>query len=91
MSGAVDVYLVSSPEAYHLALANPGVVDLPLAEPLVETRAGFAVKKGEQEWLNFLNAWIIARDADKWIDTSHQYWFRSVQWRTEHTQEEAAE
>ena len=83
VSGDAHAYLVSGPEAYFLALANPGVVDLPLGEPLVETRSAFAVRKGEQGLLNFLNAWIEAREADKWIETSKQYWFRTVQWRSQ--------
>jgi polar amino acid transport system substrate-binding protein len=81
VAGDADAYLVSGPEAYFLALANPGVVDLPLGEPLVESRAGFGVRRGEQEWLNYLNSWIQAREADKWIETAHHYWFKTVQWR----------
>ena len=81
LSGEAIAYLVSSPEAYFFTLAHPGQVDMPLAEPLVESRAGFAVRKGEQEWLNFLNAWIEAREADNWIETAHHYWFKTVQWK----------
>ena len=56
-------------------------LDLPLAEPLVTYKAGLAVRKGEQEWLNFLNARITARSSDKWLEATHDYWFESLAWR----------
>jgi polar amino acid transport system substrate-binding protein len=39
------------------------------------------VKRGEQELLNFLNAWITARAADKWLSATHKYWFETLKWR----------
>jgi polar amino acid transport system substrate-binding protein len=39
------------------------------------------VKKGEQEMLNLLNAWISARAADKWLSATQKYWFTSLKWR----------
>ena len=43
--------------------------------------SGMGVKKGEQGLLNFLNAWITARAADKWLSAIHKYWFKSLKWR----------
>ena len=50
------------------------------AKPLVGYSEAMAVRKGEQEMLNFLNAWIEARTADKWIDTTRNYWFETMDW-----------
>ena len=83
LEGKVFAYVASLPEVQFLALSQPKVVDLPLSKPLLESKAGFATKKGEQELLNFLNAWIVSRKADKWIGTTHKYWFDSIQWRKE--------
>ncbi len=85
LDGTVHAYLVSGPEAYFFTLENPDVVDMPLAEPLASSRAAFAVPRGEQEWLNFLNAWVNAREADGWIKTAHHYWFRTIAWRNKET------
>ena len=42
---------------------------------------GFAVGKGDPDFLAFLDAWIEAREADTWLPTTHRYWFRTLQWR----------
>lgn len=86
LDGDAHVYLASLPEARYLALANPQVIDLPLAEPLLDSRAGFAVRQGEQNWLNFLNAWIVAREADRFLATAHAYWFESLDWASDVTE-----
>ncbi|MEO1092030.1 MAG: transporter substrate-binding domain-containing protein [Pseudomonadota bacterium] len=80
LEGRAHGYVASLPEVRFLALANPETIDEPLGDPLVRSRAGFAVKKGEQAMLNFLNAWIVAREADRWLPTAHGYWFGSLDW-----------
>jgi len=80
LDGEVDAYVASMPETVFLALENPRVVDLPLEELLLGASEAFAVKKGEQEWLNYLNAWIEARKADHWIPVTRRYWFQSIEW-----------
>jgi len=80
LAGEVDAYVASMPEAVFLALENPRVVDLPLEELLLGASEAFAVRKGEQEWLNYLNAWIEARKADHWLPVTRRYWFQSIDW-----------
>ncbi len=82
LSGSANAYIGSSPQPEFLALANPDTLDLPLDKPLLTYKAGLAVKKGEQEWLNFLNAWVTARSADKWLSATHGFWFDNLDWRT---------
>lgn len=79
--GDADVYLEEEPVPSFLEFEYPGVVDVPVREPLLETRSAFAVVKGDPDFLAFLNAWIEARDADTWLPTTYQYWFRTLQWR----------
>lgn len=81
LNGEAHAYVASVPETFMLTLTHPGVLDVPLGKPLLESKAGLAVKKGEQEWLNFLNAWIVAKQADGWLDTNYSYWFRSLDWQ----------
>lgn len=80
LEGRAHVYLASLPEAQFLALKNPDVVDLPTSEPLIANSEGLAVRKGEQAFLNFLNAWVTARQADKWLPTTRDYWFATLDW-----------
>jgi polar amino acid transport system substrate-binding protein len=81
LAGRVHAYVEDEPVPTFLALENPGLVDLPTARPLLASRAGFAVNKGDPDFLAFLNAWIVAREADTWLPTTAGYWFKSLNWR----------
>jgi polar amino acid transport system substrate-binding protein len=79
--GAVHAYLEDEPVPTFLALENPTLIDLPIGRPLLSSRAGFAVNKGDPDFVTFLNAWITAHEADTWLPTTASYWFESLDWR----------
>lgn len=81
VNGTVNAFVSSSPIPEFIALKHPGEVDLPLKKPLLKTQEAFAINKGNQEMLNFLNSWIIAHQASEWINSSHQYWFKTLKWQ----------
>lgn len=81
IAGDVDAYLEEEPVPTYLALENAETIDVPIARPLLQTRTGFAVNKGDPDFLAFLDAWILAREADTWLPTTHAYWFKSLAWR----------
>lgn len=83
IAGNVDGYLEQEPVPTFLALEHPDKIDVPLAEPLLRAPAGFAVNKGDPDFLAYLNAWITARTADTWLTTIHRYWFHTLLWRKE--------
>jgi polar amino acid transport system substrate-binding protein len=80
LEGRAHAYLATMPEVRFLALKNSRVVDMPISDPLLASSEALAVRKGEQELLNFLNAWVTARQSDKWIPTTHEYWFGTLDW-----------
>ncbi len=80
VEGKAHAYLASLTQARFLALNNSDTIDLPIGEPLVASKEAIAVRKGEQELLNFLNAWVTARRADRWIETTRDYWFETLTW-----------
>ena len=80
IEGRAHVYLAGMSEARFLALKHPDVVDIPIGEPLVAQSEALAVRKGEQELLNFLNTWVTARQTDKWLSTTRAYWFDTMTW-----------
>ena len=86
VAGEAHAYVATSPQPKFLALKYPQKIDMPMTKPLLSYKAGFGINKGEQEWLNFLNAWIIAREADKWLMATHKHWFGSLKWRKEMSQ-----
>ncbi len=81
INGVVHAFVAPSPIPEFISLKHSDAVDLPLKNPLLTTKEAFAVDKGDQEILNFLNAWIIAHEADEWIESVHEYWFNSLKWQ----------
>ena len=79
--GTVHGYVEHEAITTIVALDHPEIVDEPLSKPLLETKSGFAVHKGDPDFINFLNAWIIAHEADTWLASVHKYWFEGVEWR----------
>ncbi|MCR8923779.1 transporter substrate-binding domain-containing protein [Dasania sp. GY-MA-18] len=79
--GEVDILIGPSTELRFLSLRNPDVIDQPLATPLLNSYEAFAVRKGDHDFINFLNAWILSRKADAWIDSSRYYWFQTLRWQ----------
>lgn len=86
IAGKIHAYMESKPIPRFISLEYPDKVDVPLSKPLLVTKAGFAIKKGDGDFLNFLNSWIISREADTWLKSTHDYWFRTLKWRQNPTQ-----
>ena len=80
LEGRAHAYLASIPEVRFMSLLHGEEIDVPLGEPLVGSSEALAVRRGEQGLLNFLNAWVTARHADKWLDTTRDYWFGTLDW-----------
>jgi polar amino acid transport system substrate-binding protein len=80
VNGEVDVYLEQEPVPNYLAIEYRRQVDA-RSEPLLPAPSAFAVTKGDPDFLAFLNAWIVAREADTWLPTLHRHWFRTLEWR----------
>jgi len=80
LDGRAHAYLAGMPEVRFLVLRNPTKLDLPINEPLIASSEALAVKKGEQQLLNFLDAWVTARQTDSWLATTHDYWFGTLEW-----------
>ena len=79
--GKVHAYVEHEPITTFIALDNPETVDEPLSKPLLETREAFAVNRGDPDFINFLNAWIVSHEADVWLSSAHEYWFEKMEWR----------
>ena len=80
LADRAHAYVSSLPAVQFLVTNNSDAIDLPLSEPLVGWAEALAVQKGEQELLNFLNAWITAHKADRWLNATREHWFESLDW-----------
>jgi len=83
VKGLLHAYVRSEPVPRFLALRHPAEVDVPISKPLLSTQEAFAVRKGDYDFVNFLNAWIATRTADAWLTSTHRFWFDSLNWQTE--------
>lgn len=55
---------------------------LPLrGETFTREPIGFAVRKGDYDFLNFLNNWIRVKNADGWLRERYDYWFTTQDWK----------
>lgn len=61
-----------SPEAL-VDAAGDGLF-LPLAEPLARTSAAMGVRKGDADWLSFLNTWLELQREQGWLDERARHW-----------------
>ena len=83
LEGRAHAYLAGLPHAKFLALKHSDKIDVPVTEPLLAQSEAIAVRKGEQSLLNFLNAWVTARQTDKWLPTTRDYWFDTMDWASD--------
>jgi polar amino acid transport system substrate-binding protein len=83
VKGLLHAFVRSEPGPRFLALRHPKEVDVPISRPLVSTREAFAVRRGDSDFINYLNAWIVAREADAWLTSTRKYWFESLDWQGE--------
>lgn len=57
---------------------------LPLAgKTFTKEPIGFALRKGDADFLNFLNNWIRVRNADGWLQERYDYWFTTQDWKSQ--------
>lgn len=77
------VAMVSSqPFPEFQALKYSGKLYLPLAgKTFTKEPIGFAIRKGDVDFLNFLNNWILVKNADGWLQERHSYWFTTQDWK----------
>jgi polar amino acid transport system substrate-binding protein len=87
LEGRAHVYLAGMPAVRYLALRASDTVDVPVDKPLLAHSEAIAVRKGEQGLMNFLNAWITAKQSDQWMSTTRSYWFDAMSWVSEQNQQ----
>jgi polar amino acid transport system substrate-binding protein len=80
VAGKLAAAAADSPRLEILAKLYPDAVAVPAVAPLGTFPATFAVRRGDMDFVNYLNSWIAARKADKWINTRRKYWFKTTDW-----------
>lgn len=83
LNGRAHAVVASNPLPEFTAVDYPGKLYLPL-EGATFTREpiGFAVRKGDYDYVNFLNNWIRVKTYQGWLKERFAYWFTTKKWKS---------
>ncbi|MCX8084461.1 MAG: transporter substrate-binding domain-containing protein [Calditerrivibrio sp.] len=82
LNGRATALVASAPLPAFLAIEHPSKLYLPIKGTFTKEPIGFAVRKGDQEFLNFLNSWITVVSAEGWLEERKHYWFETKNWES---------
>ncbi|MDH4065722.1 MAG: transporter substrate-binding domain-containing protein, partial [Acidobacteriota bacterium] len=80
LEGKAHGAVVMSPVARVTVAASGDRLFLPTGSDLVTASAALAMRKGDPDFLNFLNAWLTYHRETGWTLERFDYWFRSTDW-----------
>lgn len=81
LSGRAHAVVASDPFPAFQALKYPDKLTLSQTEPFTKEPIAFAVRKGDPDFLNFLDGWIRMVGDEGWLAERHHYWFRTNEWK----------
>ena len=82
LNGRVHALVASNPLPFTLAKEYAGKVYLPLDEDFTQEPIAFAVRKGDLDYLNWLNNWVRVNMSKGWLQNRYQYWFFTNEWES---------
>lgn len=79
--GKAHAMIASAPFPAHQTIRHANKLFLPLGtSTFTKEPIGFAIKKGDPDFLNFLNNWIIVTSSEGWLEARFDYWFNTLEW-----------
>jgi len=81
LEGEVHAAVGSSPAPEIFAAGAPEALFLPLAEPLERHGEAFAIRKGDADFLSYLDTWIRYYEENGWLEDRRDFWFHSLEWQ----------
>ncbi|MCA1927718.1 MAG: transporter substrate-binding domain-containing protein [Calditerrivibrio sp.] len=80
LNGRATAFVSSAPLPAFLAVEHKDKLYLPIKGTFTKEPVGFAVRRGDQAFLNYLNSWITVVSAEGWLEARKSYWFESKDW-----------
>lgn len=74
VAGKAQLALLPTLSARALEQVAGESVYLPLAQPLASAQAAMAIRKGDPDFLNFLNTWLSLQRQQGWLDERLVHW-----------------
>lgn len=81
LGGRAHAVVASEPFPAFQAIKNPDKLFLPVAKAFTSEPIAFAVRKGDPDFVNFLDGWIRVVTDEGWLTERHTYWFRTDAWK----------
>jgi polar amino acid transport system substrate-binding protein len=80
LDGKIYAAVADSPEPEIISKLYPDQIDLPATKILATFPAAFAARRGDMDFINYLNSWIEARTVNQWLERRRNYWFKTTDW-----------
>ncbi len=80
LNGRADAVVASAPLPAFQSIKHGDKLYLPLKENFTKEPIGFALRKGDNASLKFLNGWIKKQWDSGFLKTKKNYWFRTRKW-----------
>lgn len=81
LNGRAHAMVANAPFPEQQAIRHAGKLYLPLqGDTFTKEPIGFAIRKGDADFLNFLNNWILVAESEGWLAERHAYWFGTMDW-----------
>ncbi|CAD5367141.1 Transporter substrate-binding domain-containing protein [Rubrivivax sp. A210] len=77
--GRADAAVVATLSAEAVVASAPRRWFLPSSQPLARTSAAMAVRKGDADFLAFLNTWLDIQRDQGWLDDRQRHWATSTE------------
>ena len=74
LAGQAHAALVPTVAPQLLLRAAPGKLFLPLAQPLSQSITAMAIRKGDADFLSYLNTWLAVHRAEGWLEERAHHW-----------------
>lgn len=76
----VHAVVASNPLPFNLAKEYPEQLYLPFKEDFTKEPISFAIRKGDLDFLNWLNNWVLVTSSKGWLQNRYEYWFYTTEW-----------
>jgi polar amino acid transport system substrate-binding protein len=80
LDGKVTAAVAWSPAPEFLTARAGDKLFVPLADPLARSHEAIAIRKGDHDFLAFLDAWIRYHRDSGWMAEKRKYWFETFAW-----------
>ena len=83
LNGRAHAMVASAPFPEQQAIRNKDKLYLPLGgETFTKEPIGFAIRKTDPDFLNFLNNWVLVAESEGWLAERYDYWFKTMDWES---------